>query len=505
AWAGRLKGGAVAALAALAVLAAGMAWRAQQAEGQARQRRQQADDLVTYMLGEFADKLRPIGRLELLDSVGAKTLGHLSAKDEATPMERLQRAKALTVIGEVRVSKRELDTALEPLQQANSLLDGEPPSAELLSAWRKAQGAAAFWLGHVYYTQRKFDPAEVALRRYKAVSEAWAGMAPEDLDAQTELAYAENNLGALFLDQGALGSAESAFRRALAVIDRVLARGVGDDSLRGEKANMTSWLGSTLVQRGRLVQAEAVLMQALTQSRALYAAHPGDQAWLESKANAAHAVGDVLWRSGQTRRAEPYFLDAVAAFRELLAVDASNRSWSAGAIRAEAGLMRTKAPTLEAVQRLLAQLEALEAGRTPSIRWHPVRAELVQLETRLRLKQGDSPGLVGNRLQQMLALLNAGLREYPRDLPLREAALDLALFRAEAIPASDKPAICQAAWADLSGPVLKPMLKVHAGITRLASRALSCLNKPQEAQALTRWLEIEHRQRADTEGFDPAS
>ncbi|MGM9513263.1 nSTAND1 domain-containing NTPase [Roseateles sp. DB2] len=505
AWAGRLKGGAVAALAGLTVLAAGMAWRAQQAEGVAQQRRQQADDLVTYMLGEFADKLRPIGRLELLDSVGAKTLSHLAAKDEATPMERLQRAKALTVIGEVRVSKRELDTALEPLQQANALLEGEPPSAELLPAWRKAQGAAAFWLGHVYYTQRKFEAAQGALKRYQTVSEDWVQAVPGDLEAQTELAYAENNLGTLFLDQGALASAESAFRRALAAIDRVLARGAGDDSLRGEQANMTSWLGSTLVQRGRLVQAEAVLMQALLQSRALHAAHPGDQAWLESQGNAAHAVGDVLWRSAQASRAAPYFQEAVVAFRELLAVDPSNRSWSAGAIRAEAGLMRTAAPTLEAVQRLLARLEALEAGRTPSIRWHPVRAELVQLEARLRLRQGDSPDLVTRRLLQTQALLNAGLNEYPRDLPLREAALDLALFRAEALSAGEKQAICQAAWTDLSAPALQPLLRVHAGLTRLATRALSCLDRPQEAQALTRWLETEHRQRSEASGSDQVS
>jgi len=80
--------------------------RAERAEHQAQERRQRADDLLSFMLGEFADKLRPVGRLELLDSVGSKALSYLAQDEQASPEERLQRAKALTVIGEVRVTKR---------------------------------------------------------------------------------------------------------------------------------------------------------------------------------------------------------------------------------------------------------------------------------------------------------------------------------------------------------------------------------------------------------------
>ncbi|MFX6803945.1 hypothetical protein ABTH20_21035, partial [Acinetobacter baumannii] len=80
--------------------------------------RHQAEDVLSFMLGDFADQLRPIGRLELLDSVGGKALTVLDSSGPLSAADRLQRAKALTVIGEVRVSKRELEAALEPLESA---------------------------------------------------------------------------------------------------------------------------------------------------------------------------------------------------------------------------------------------------------------------------------------------------------------------------------------------------------------------------------------------------
>ena len=145
---------AVFALLGLTTFSVVQAHWAEQAEHQAQQRRQQADDLLSFMLGEFADKLRPIGRLELLDSVGTKALSYLSANDGLSPQERLQRAKALTVLGEVRVSKRDMEGAREPLVAAQALLEGPPPSKEMAGAWYKAQGAAAFWEGHSYFTKR---------------------------------------------------------------------------------------------------------------------------------------------------------------------------------------------------------------------------------------------------------------------------------------------------------------------------------------------------------------
>jgi eukaryotic-like serine/threonine-protein kinase len=46
----------------------------------AEQRRRDAEELIEYMLGDFASQLRPIGRLDLLDSISAEALRYLTAQ-----------------------------------------------------------------------------------------------------------------------------------------------------------------------------------------------------------------------------------------------------------------------------------------------------------------------------------------------------------------------------------------------------------------------------------------
>jgi len=47
-----------------------LAVRAIVAEREAMQHRAQAEDLISFMLGDLRDKLAPISRLDVLDSVG---------------------------------------------------------------------------------------------------------------------------------------------------------------------------------------------------------------------------------------------------------------------------------------------------------------------------------------------------------------------------------------------------------------------------------------------------
>lgn len=95
----------IASLAASLVLAAvlggsALTWagmrEAQRAQALAEQRRDDAEKLISSMLGDFADKLRPIGRLDLLDGIGSEALKSLSdANAGADADSALARARAL--------------------------------------------------------------------------------------------------------------------------------------------------------------------------------------------------------------------------------------------------------------------------------------------------------------------------------------------------------------------------------------------------------------------------
>jgi eukaryotic-like serine/threonine-protein kinase len=484
---------AVCALLALTTTSLLQARRAEAAEQQAQARRQQAEDLLSYMLGEFADKLRPIGRLELLDSVGAKSLGFLAEDPQAGPVARLQRAKALTVIGEVRVSKRELEAAVEPLTAANALLQGDPPQPDMLAAWRKAQGQAAFWLGHIHYTQRHFPQARLAWDRYRDVSQRWLQAMPQDGDAMAEVGYAENNLGSLALDQGQLAEAEQSFRRSVAVKQEVLQRKPGDAALTAEWSDSLSWLGSTLAQRGRYIQAEAVFRQALATAEALCQKFPADQGWLEELGNSAYALGDVLLKAGRREDAAGMFGRAAHAFRSLRDIDPKNRKAVFRLIRAEAGLLRSlaKPPSVSAVTALQQRLAQLEAGKL-SPRWHPLRSELSQMQARALLAAGGVT-VAQDSSRATVELLRTDQTTSPLDLNLRQSLLELRLL--EATELTPEPAQraqrCQDLATELQSPLLAPLHHVHAGLTQLAAQVARCLGRVDDMQSHEQWLQAQ--------------
>jgi hypothetical protein len=60
----------------------GLAYTAIQARDEARDQRREADGLVGFMLGDLREKLEPIGRLDVLDSVGARALDYYEKQDK---------------------------------------------------------------------------------------------------------------------------------------------------------------------------------------------------------------------------------------------------------------------------------------------------------------------------------------------------------------------------------------------------------------------------------------
>jgi len=91
-------------------------WQAREARAQ----RVQAEGLIEYMIGDLRKKLQPVGRLDVLDGVGAKALAYYAAQDlgslDADSLGR--RARALHMIGDLAQQRGQFDEAVRDFQQA---------------------------------------------------------------------------------------------------------------------------------------------------------------------------------------------------------------------------------------------------------------------------------------------------------------------------------------------------------------------------------------------------
>ena len=489
---------AVLALVSLTGLSVLQARRAERAEHQAQERRQQAEDLLSYMLGEFADKLRPVGRLELLDSVGSKALTYLAQDQNATPMERLQRAKALTVIGEVRVSKRNLKEALEPLQAARKLLEGPTPPAPLLGPWLKAKGAAAFWVGHVHYYSRELDQATTAWLAYRDAEQAWVDAEPASQEAQIELSYAYNSLGTARLDSADLRGAADYFQRSIELKRARIAGGESDNAAKMDLADSLSWLGSVTLWRGDAKAAERMFSEGATVIAAVRGSAPNEGGWSYREAIMRRWRAEALAKLDRGQEAVTEARASVEMLRQLHAQDNSNAQWWLNLLLAEAAALDFEWQALNAQARA-AQVAALKARIEEFAKAKPetTRSRLVEvwgrwawIAARTQAAEGR-PALASTTLRDaadaqlgLLASRSSDLRFAISYVETRRQMI--ALARRHALPA---PIAACKEIDDITAKI-PAAIGVHLQITQAWVEAQSCMGRRtrDEVRRLADWV-----------------
>ncbi len=233
--------------------------QAQAAQTLAEQRRNDAERLIQYMLGDFADKLRPIGRLDLLDGVSNEALRYLGATVSIDEASGLVRARALRTLGEVQVTRQQFPLANETLTTA----------AKVLVRWEEAaqnddllleSGTISYWRGMIAFRQDDFPSAERHWRHYLAAALTYSQRAPNDAKRQLEVAYANSNLGTLARSTGDFQNARRFFAEALNRMRAVSQAGI---DVASDIANTQAWLADVYLELGDEVSAWTTTNAAL--------------------------------------------------------------------------------------------------------------------------------------------------------------------------------------------------------------------------------------------------
>lgn len=343
-WQTRRRWAAAAGVLALAAIAGVAAVRNAQLAQTVSARELQSRRLATFMLGKLADQLRPVGKLDLLESIGEQgfqLLNPADARDESAA-DTLQRAKALVVIGEVNSTrgKNHLGSATAALVRARELLvsiDKVPPADT--GDYYKTLGASAFWLGQIAYDASRLDEASQQMQRYREASERWLAAAPGDPLARAELGYALGSLSSIAMKRGAWDEARRGFEASLALKSAVLADHPDDVDARDAVASAHTWLGQLANIQGQPARALALYDAARAVQGQLITARPGEAVRLRDlgvletrRAETFQALGrraDTL----QARQAAVDWLD------KALVNGAGNLFWQAERLHAEGALV----------------------------------------------------------------------------------------------------------------------------------------------------------------------
>jgi len=370
-----------------------------QARDEARDQRREAESLVGFMLGDLKDKLEPLGRLDVLDSVGARALAYYQKQDTSKLSNEAlaQRSKALTLLGQVASTRGDLDEALRFYRAAFAgtaeALRRSPDDPERI--FDHAQNV--FYLADIAHTRGRLKSAESGLQEYKRLARRMIELDPSNPKWQMEGIYADTNLGVILNDEGRYDEAAAVFENARADRQRLAASDPSNVEYKKALIEGLGWLSAARERQGRLDDALAAREQQIQILTPLIsAAHP-DAGYEAQAIGAYRAAGRINTERGDIPRSIEQFQNALQLAARMEAIEPANTDTRAMAAWASFGLARAKlaanavdeaatlvTPACDATDRLIARDGTVVEWRLD------LRSNCLELQARVALARGNA-------------------------------------------------------------------------------------------------------------------
>jgi len=303
-----------------------------QARRDADRQRTEAESLVEFMQTDLRDRLRSVGRLDVMSAVNQRTLLYydrqLARNDR--PLDSAMRARTGHAIGETA-----LDQGNQPAAQA-AFREAYRATAALVARWPNdaqvifAHAQSEYWMGYFDYLRGNVTSARAAWQRYKALTDRLLGLDGGNPRWLTEASYAEGNLCAIAMRPPI--EAATALATCAAALDRMRRvyrlRGADPDVIK-DLANRYGWMTNVLNANGNWPRALANRRAHEALIEALIRHEPGNLDYRDIRARSQLGFGELLARRGEHQEARRRFRRSAEEIAMLRTHDPSNASWRA--------------------------------------------------------------------------------------------------------------------------------------------------------------------------------
>ena len=286
------------------------------------QNRGEAEVLMTFMLGDLRDKLHPLGKLDLLDSVARRAVDYYARRGEQlSDSERGERALAQRNLGDVLAAQGHADTALHEYQEALNaalMLAAKEPAN---SSRQRDVSIAHDKVGDVRLVQGDAAGALAEYQASLAIAQALAARDPASTERQVELAVSHDRVGTVHVAQGDAAGALAEYRASLAIAVPLAARNPESAERQADVATSHNKVGDMLFAQGDVAGALSEYRASLAIANALTTRDPNNADHLADLAMTHNRIGDGRNVQGDTAGALAEYRAALSINQQLAAKD----------------------------------------------------------------------------------------------------------------------------------------------------------------------------------------
>ena len=322
---------AVTGAAMVAMLAmAALALAALNARGEAERQRGEARGLAEYMQTDLRDRLREVGRLDVMRPVNERALAYYDRQLRASnrPADQLARARVLQAIGEDELTRGNEAMARrlfdETYRTTADLLAAAPNDPERILA----HGQSEYVRGRVFELRRNWPMAQRQYARFARATDRLIAVAPNNPDYMMQVAWAAIDLGNVQLNGTRdRAGAQRSYEKAIHWFGRALQVRPHDERAQLAQANAYAWLGDSYFFRQMWPQS---LQARLRQYQITERLHRADPRNMEAAYRFALAQRALAWsykKVGNRNRARELVIQAYDWSGRLTARDPHNTEW----------------------------------------------------------------------------------------------------------------------------------------------------------------------------------
>ncbi len=251
---------------------------AQRARAEAERNRNEAEGLVEYMLTDLRERLKGVGRLDVMSAVNARAMDYYTKQGalDALPPEALEkRARILHAMGEDDANGGNHASALQKFTAAHqttaAILAQRPNDANAVFAHAQSE----YWVGRAAMQRGDRATGDRYWQNYLSQAKRLAAIEPNTPRALMELGYAYGNLCELNgYSETNLKVAAQDCAQSILFEERALALAPKDAKIAESLANRYGWMARIYIAQGKF---EAALAQRRLEGDVLRRLIAGDR------------------------------------------------------------------------------------------------------------------------------------------------------------------------------------------------------------------------------------